>query len=145
MKLVVIGGESLDVLQHWVVELFSDVRQGSQGKPEFKVEGPVWRAGKLYRLEAVKDVHILCYVIQTWICPWRIISQYLCLLLSIKKSNLRLGIELQLITISYEFNEVNLRNFNFYFDLKLEFKNKIQNYNFALSLSHVMSTFHFPP
>ncbi|PPD66691.1 hypothetical protein GOBAR_DD36432 [Gossypium barbadense] len=44
MKLVVIGGESLDVLQHWVVELFSDVRQGSQGKPEFKVEGPVWRA-----------------------------------------------------------------------------------------------------
>ncbi|XP_012441661.1 nardilysin-like isoform X1 [Gossypium raimondii] len=59
MKLVVIGGESLDVLQHWVVELFSDVRQGSQGKPEFKVEGPVWRAGKLYRLEAVKDVHIL--------------------------------------------------------------------------------------
>nr|KJB70930.1 hypothetical protein B456_011G096400 [Gossypium raimondii]KJB70931.1 hypothetical protein B456_011G096400 [Gossypium raimondii] len=62
MKLVVIGGgniimiilldgaKSLDVLQHLVVELFSDVRQGSQGKPEFKVEGPVWRAGKLYRL-----------------------------------------------------------------------------------------------
>ncbi|TYG61445.1 hypothetical protein ES288_D07G148900v1 [Gossypium darwinii] len=59
MKLVVIGGESLDILQHWVVELFSDIRQGSQGKPEFKVEGPVWRASKLYRLEAVKDVHIL--------------------------------------------------------------------------------------
>ncbi|XVF14632.1 hypothetical protein REPUB_Repub09cG0077900 [Reevesia pubescens] len=32
MKLVVIGGEPLDVLQQWVVELFSDVRQGSQGK-----------------------------------------------------------------------------------------------------------------
>ncbi|XVF46119.1 hypothetical protein PTKIN_Ptkin03bG0001100 [Pterospermum kingtungense] len=59
MKLVVIGGEPLDVLQQWVVELFSEVRQGYQGKPEFKVEGPVWRAGKLYRLEAVKDVHIL--------------------------------------------------------------------------------------
>ncbi|KAK8601376.1 hypothetical protein V6N13_058910 [Hibiscus sabdariffa] len=59
MKLVVIGGEPLDELQQWVVELFSGVRQGSQGKPEFKVEGPVWRAGKLYRLEAVKDVHIL--------------------------------------------------------------------------------------
>ncbi|MFQ6620150.1 hypothetical protein Gotur_000541 [Gossypium turneri] len=42
-----------------VVELFSDVRKGSQGKPEFKVEGPVWRDGKLYRLEAVKNVHIL--------------------------------------------------------------------------------------
>ncbi|MBA0708114.1 hypothetical protein Golax_020100, partial [Gossypium laxum] len=49
----------LDVLQQWVVELFSGVRLGSQGKQEFKVEGPVWRAGKLYRLEAVKDVHIL--------------------------------------------------------------------------------------
>ncbi|XVE58917.1 hypothetical protein DITRI_Ditri05aG0001400 [Diplodiscus trichospermus] len=59
MKLVVIGGEPLDVLQQWVVELFSAVREGSQGKPEFKVEGPVWKAGKLYRLEAVKDVHIL--------------------------------------------------------------------------------------
>ncbi|KAE8726975.1 insulin-degrading enzyme-like isoform X2 [Hibiscus syriacus] len=58
MKLVVIG-EPLDVLQQWVVELFSGVKQGSQGKPEFKVEGPIWSAGKLYRLEAVKDVHIL--------------------------------------------------------------------------------------
>ena len=56
---MVIGGESLDVLQQWVVELFSNVRQGSQGKPEFKVEGPVWKTGKLFRLEAVKDVHIL--------------------------------------------------------------------------------------
>ncbi|XP_017983641.1 PREDICTED: nardilysin-like [Theobroma cacao] len=59
MKLVVIGGEPLDLLQQWVVELFLDVRQGSLGRPEFTVEGPVWRAGKLYRLQAVKDVHIL--------------------------------------------------------------------------------------
>ncbi|KAE8708311.1 Peroxisome bioproteinsis protein 19-2 [Hibiscus syriacus] len=35
------------------------VKQGSQGKSEFKVESPVWRAGKLYRLETVKDVYIL--------------------------------------------------------------------------------------
>ncbi|TYI57520.1 hypothetical protein E1A91_D11G287000v1 [Gossypium mustelinum] len=59
MIILLDGAESLDVLQHWVVELFSDIRQGSQGKPEFKVEGHVWRAGKLYRLEAVQDVHIL--------------------------------------------------------------------------------------
>ncbi|XP_028768838.1 LOW QUALITY PROTEIN: nardilysin-like [Neltuma alba] len=59
MKLAVIGGESLDVLESWVVELFGAVKKGHQAKPEFKVEGPVWKAGKIYWLEAVKDVHIL--------------------------------------------------------------------------------------
>ncbi|XP_054818519.1 nardilysin-like isoform X3 [Prosopis cineraria] len=59
MKLAVIGGESLDVLERWVVELFGAVKKGHRAKPEFKVEGPVWKAGKIYWLEAVKDVHIL--------------------------------------------------------------------------------------
>ncbi|KAK4274917.1 hypothetical protein QN277_018076 [Acacia crassicarpa] len=59
MKLAVIGGESLDVLESWVVELFGPVKKDQQAKPEFKVEGPVWKAGKIYWLEAVKDVHIL--------------------------------------------------------------------------------------
>ncbi|KAI9118671.1 hypothetical protein K1719_011003 [Acacia pycnantha] len=59
MKLVVIGGESLDVLESWVVELFGAVKKGQQAKPEFKVKGPIWKAGKIYWLEAVKDVHIL--------------------------------------------------------------------------------------
>ncbi|KAJ4719217.1 Insulin-degrading enzyme [Melia azedarach] len=66
MKLVVIGGERLDTLQSWVVELFANVRKGPQIKPEFTVEGPIWKAGKLYRLEAVKDVHILDL---TWTLP----------------------------------------------------------------------------
>ncbi|XP_021909698.1 nardilysin-like, partial [Carica papaya] len=66
MKLVVIGGDSLDVLENWVVELFSNVRKGPQVKPEFRVEAPIWTAGKLYRLEAVKDVHILDL---TWTLP----------------------------------------------------------------------------
>ncbi|WCJ34959.1 Insulin-degrading enzyme [Euphorbia peplus] len=59
MKLVVIGGESLDILESWVTKLFGDVRKGSQAKPKFEVQGPLWRSGKIYRLEAVKDVHML--------------------------------------------------------------------------------------
>ncbi|CAI8597020.1 unnamed protein product [Vicia faba] len=59
MKLVVIGGESLDVLESWAVELFGAVKKGPQTYPKFIVEGPIWKPGKIYRLEAVKDVHIL--------------------------------------------------------------------------------------
>lgn len=51
--------ESLDVLESWVKELFGDVRKGPQVNLEFKAEAPIWKAGKLYRVEAVKDVHIL--------------------------------------------------------------------------------------
>lgn len=59
MKLVVIGGESLDVLESWVLELFNDVKNGPLSRVKIKDEGPIWNTGKLYRLEAVKDVHIL--------------------------------------------------------------------------------------
>lgn len=51
--------ESLDVLENWVVELFGAVKKGHAEKPVFKVEGPIWQAGKIYWLEAVKDVHVL--------------------------------------------------------------------------------------
>ncbi|KAL9462608.1 hypothetical protein AB3S75_000582 [Citrus x aurantiifolia] len=66
MKLVVIGGEPLDTLQSWVMELFANVRKGPQIKPQFTVEGTIWKAGKLFRLEAVKDVHVLDL---TWTLP----------------------------------------------------------------------------
>ncbi|PRQ34787.1 putative insulysin [Rosa chinensis] len=59
MKLVVIGGESLDVLEEWILELYGDVKSGPQVNLEFKAEGPIWKSGKLYRLEAVDNVHIL--------------------------------------------------------------------------------------
>ncbi|KAL2925501.1 Nardilysin-like [Bienertia sinuspersici] len=59
MKLVIVGGESLDVLESWVLDLFSDVKKGPSSKLEMEHEGPIWKAGKLYRLEAVKDVNIL--------------------------------------------------------------------------------------
>ncbi|XP_019418987.1 PREDICTED: nardilysin-like [Lupinus angustifolius] len=59
MKLVVIGGDSLDLLESWVVELFGAVKKGPQVKPKFSAEGPIWKSGKVYWLEAVKDVHIL--------------------------------------------------------------------------------------
>ncbi|XP_057484528.1 nardilysin-like [Actinidia eriantha] len=59
MKLVVIGGETLDVLESWVLELFNNIKKGPPLKQEARTEVPIWKAGKLYRLEAVKDVHIL--------------------------------------------------------------------------------------
>nr|XP_027112429.1 nardilysin-like isoform X2 [Coffea arabica] len=59
MKLVVIGGESLDVLESWVLELFSSIKKGIRTKEVSVPELPIWKAGKLYWLEAVKDVHIL--------------------------------------------------------------------------------------
>ncbi|KAF8397033.1 hypothetical protein HHK36_018671 [Tetracentron sinense] len=66
MKLVIIGGESLDVLDHWMMELFSNVKEGPQLETEARVGVPIWKAGKLYRLEAVEDVHILAL---TWTLP----------------------------------------------------------------------------
>lgn len=59
MKLVVIGGEVLDVLESWVLKLFGDVKSGVALKHEFKSGIPIWKTGKLYRLEAVKDIHML--------------------------------------------------------------------------------------
>lgn len=61
-----IVAEPLDILESWVVELFANVQKGPGVKPEFSVKEPIWKAGKLYRLEAVKDVHILDL---TWTLP----------------------------------------------------------------------------
>ena len=41
------------------MELYGDVKKGPQVNLEFKAEGPIWKSGKLYRLEAVHDVHIM--------------------------------------------------------------------------------------
>ncbi|KAL0797443.1 hypothetical protein Bca101_052617 [Brassica carinata] len=66
MKLVVIGGESLDILESWAVELFGAVKNGSKVRPTLEAKGLIWEGGKLYRLEAVKDVHTLDL---TWTLP----------------------------------------------------------------------------
>lgn len=58
--------EPLDVLQSWVVELFGRVKEGSQVQCTTTKEMAIWKAGKIYRLEAVKDVHILEL---TWALP----------------------------------------------------------------------------
>lgn len=42
-----------------MLELFSNVKKGPAVKPEARLGVPIWKAGKLHRLEAVKDVHIL--------------------------------------------------------------------------------------
>lgn len=54
-----IAAESLDILEGWVRELFTGVKKGSKAKEEPRLELPIWRAGKIYWLEAVKDVHVL--------------------------------------------------------------------------------------
>ncbi|KAL4558442.1 hypothetical protein LXL04_036642 [Taraxacum kok-saghyz] len=59
MKLVIIGGETLDVLESWVLELFTKVKTSNGSKSEVKPGLPIWNPGKIYRLEAVKDVHVL--------------------------------------------------------------------------------------
>ncbi|RAL37378.1 hypothetical protein DM860_000072 [Cuscuta australis] len=59
MKLVIIGGETLNVLESWALELFSAVKGGDVEKSGERLEFPIWKPGKLYRLDAVKDVHIL--------------------------------------------------------------------------------------
>lgn len=51
--------EPLEVLERWVVDLFSSVKKGLQVKPETGLGIPIWNTGKLYWLEAVKDVHVL--------------------------------------------------------------------------------------
>lgn len=51
--------ESLDILETWVVELFSEVKKGNPLKVITGRDIPIWKFGKLYRLEAVKDVHVL--------------------------------------------------------------------------------------
>ncbi|MQL76025.1 hypothetical protein Taro_008407 [Colocasia esculenta] len=66
MKLVVIGGETLDTLEDWAIELFSNIKKGAQRKVSAKNNMPIWKAGMLYKLEAVKDVHILDL---TWTLP----------------------------------------------------------------------------
>ncbi|KAG9445281.1 hypothetical protein H6P81_016621 [Aristolochia fimbriata] len=59
MKLVVIGGEPLDVLEDWVFGLFGGVKSGVDFKKEMRTNIPIWKSGKIYRIEAVKDVNIL--------------------------------------------------------------------------------------
>ncbi|KAL2322516.1 hypothetical protein Fmac_026895 [Flemingia macrophylla] len=47
--------KTLDVLESWVVELFGAIKKGPQANEVFTVEGFIWKSGKVYWLEAVKD------------------------------------------------------------------------------------------
>eukprot|EP00850_Spirogloea_muscicola_P012506 SM000081S22640 [mRNA] locus=s81:244115:252096:- [translate_table: standard] len=61
MRLAVIGGEPLDVLEAWVRELFGDVKGPGGPRPLLSLGAcpPLWEAGKLYRIDSVKDQHLL--------------------------------------------------------------------------------------
>ncbi|KAK3147314.1 hypothetical protein QOZ80_3BG0280840 [Eleusine coracana subsp. coracana] len=66
MKLVIIGGEPLDILEGWTLELFSKVKAGPLLDISPKTDIPFWKSGKLYRLDAVRDIHSLCL---SWTLP----------------------------------------------------------------------------
>ncbi|KAH9309722.1 hypothetical protein KI387_037633, partial [Taxus chinensis] len=66
MKLSVIGGEPLDTLEEWVVEMFGNVRKGGLEKLNFHKDGPVWEPGRIFWVEAVRDLHVLKV---TWPLP----------------------------------------------------------------------------
>ncbi|TVU47149.1 hypothetical protein EJB05_06736 [Eragrostis curvula] len=66
MKLVIIGGEPLDILQDWTLELFSKVKAGPLLDISPKTDIPFWKSGKLYKLDAVRDIHSLCL---SWTLP----------------------------------------------------------------------------
>ncbi|KAL8129859.1 hypothetical protein V2J09_019014 [Rumex salicifolius] len=54
------GKESLDVLESWVLELFSDITLGRPVPTKASSGSPIWKCWHdIYRLEAVKDVNIL--------------------------------------------------------------------------------------
>ncbi|CAK9254097.1 unnamed protein product [Sphagnum jensenii] len=66
MKLAILGGEQLDTLSQWAVELFGGVRQGGKEQMKFstwKPPDPVWEAaGCMYHIESVTDQHLLVLV-----------------------------------------------------------------------------------
>lgn len=66
MKLTVLGGEPLETLKEWVMEHFGKVKDGGQTPLRFPWDGPVWEPGSLYRVESVKDQHLIAL---TWPFP----------------------------------------------------------------------------
>ncbi|KAK9153408.1 hypothetical protein Sjap_000888 [Stephania japonica] len=58
-EVLAVDSEPLDTLQDWVLELFSNVKEGQPVKTKIYKEAPIWKSDNLYRLEAVKDIHIL--------------------------------------------------------------------------------------
>jgi nardilysin len=61
-----IVSEPLDILEGWTVELFSKVKAGTLLDISPKTDIPFWKSGKLYRLDAVRDIHSLCL---SWTLP----------------------------------------------------------------------------
>jgi nardilysin len=51
--------EPLDTLEAWTMELFSKVKAGPLLEISPKTDMPFWKSGKLYKLEAVRDIHSL--------------------------------------------------------------------------------------
>jgi len=59
MSLVLLGGEPLDTLQEWVVEIFGVIPKSESKRMEFSGSGPPFagNGGTLYKMPAVKEQH----------------------------------------------------------------------------------------
>lgn len=57
--LLILSAESLETLKEWAVELFGEVKEGGNDKKSPTWSGPIWEKGKFYRVESVKDQHLL--------------------------------------------------------------------------------------
>ncbi len=58
--------EPLDTLKQWAIELFGKVSEGGEAPLPFPWDGPVWESGCMYRVESVRDQHLLA---MTWPLP----------------------------------------------------------------------------
>ncbi len=58
--------EPLDTLKQWAIELFGKVSEGGEARLPFSWDDPVWESGRMYRVESVRDQHLLA---MTWPLP----------------------------------------------------------------------------
>ncbi|KAK9915769.1 hypothetical protein WJX75_003936 [Coccomyxa subellipsoidea] len=64
MCLTVLGGEPLDTLQQWVLQLFSAIPSGRGPRPEFSHVGLPFTGGRLHLMPAVRQGHQLTITFQ---------------------------------------------------------------------------------
>ena len=69
MSLVVLGGQPLDELQHWVTDLFSSVPSGKGPRPTYFDAGMPYKVPMFSCLFSVSAVCIQLYTLQQQVEP----------------------------------------------------------------------------
>ncbi|XP_073396481.1 nardilysin-like isoform X2 [Physcomitrium patens] len=59
MKLVILGGDSLDTLQNWVVSLFGQIKEGGDGRLIIHGERRIWEPNRMYRVAAGTEQNLV--------------------------------------------------------------------------------------